>query len=122
MKGQKVTEKEINEMVEALISSNTSRSSIRVLSEEEKKFITTDAFGYLIHLNEIGSINETLLEKVLSISLQMSIFLKKVINKKMMDEVVNYIIFSESANISLRDILDLIISQENDIGFNEEIN
>ncbi len=122
MKEREITEREVTELVEAILTPEPSKNYIRVLSEDEKKFITTEAFGYLLHLHDLGSIDDNLLEKVLSVSLQMSLFLKKMINKPMIDEIVNYLIFAESANLSIKDILDMVMVQETEIDVTQDIN
>lgn len=122
MNKHEVSDVDMNELVEAILTPEPSKSYIRVLSDDERRFIETEAFGYLLHLHDIGSIDGTTLERVLSVSLQMSLFIKKTVNKPMIDEIVNYLIFAESANLSMKDILDMITIRDNEFDFTEEIN
>lgn len=122
MNKREVSDVDMNELVEAILAPEASKSYIRVLSDDERRFIETEAFGYLLHLHDLGSIDDIILERVLSVSLQMSLFIKKIVNKPMIDEIVNYLIFAESANLSMKDILDMITISNNEFDFTEEIN
>ena len=117
-----LSEDELNELMNSLIVQQGSKNYNRILGEEERKIITTDAFGYLIHLLKLGSINKEILEKVITLSIQLNGFLKKKITRDMVDNIVNYIIFSGIEDVSVRDLLDLFFIQENEINFDEEIN
>lgn len=117
-----LSEKELDELMDSIIVRPESKSYNRVLGEEERKIITTDAFGYLIHLLKLGSVNKEIFEKVIVLSIQLNGFLKKKITRDMIDNIVNYIIFSGIEDVSVRDLLDLFFIQENEINFDEEIN
>jgi len=117
-----LTEEEMDELMEAVVVRQKSNNYNRILGEEERRIITTDAFGYLIHLLKLGSVNKEIFEKVIVLSIQLNGFLKKKITREMIDNIVNYIIFSGIEDVSVRDLLDLFFIQENEINFNEEIN
>ncbi len=104
------------------VSSFDDTSEIIEKVEEERRVITTDAFGYLIHLLKLGSVNKEIFEKVIVLSIQLNGFLKRKITRDMVDNIVNYIIFSGIEDVSVRDLLDLFFIQENEINFDEEIN
>ena len=70
----------------------------------------------------VNVINKEILEKVITLSIQLNGFLKKKITRDMVDNIVNYIIFSGIEDVSVRDLLDLFFIQENEINFDEEIN
>lgn len=117
-----LSEKELDELMDSIIVRPESKSYNRILGEEERRVITTDAFGYLIHLLKLGSVNKDIFEKVIVLSIQLNGFLKKKITRDMIDNIVNYIIFSGIEDVSVRDLLDLFFIQENEINFDEEIN
>ncbi len=117
-----LSERELDELMDSIIVRPESKSYNRILGEEERRIITTDAFGYLIHLLKLGSVNKEIFEKVIVLSIQLNGFLKKKITRDMIDNIVNYIIFSGIEDVSVRDLLDLFFIQENEINFNEEIN
>jgi len=117
-----LTEKELDELMESIVVHQESKNYNRILGEEERRIITTGAFGYLIHLLKLGSINKETMEKVITLSIQLNGFLKKKITRDMIDNIVNYIIFSGVEEVSVRDLLDLFFIQENEINFDEEIN
>ncbi|MDA3814614.1 MAG: hypothetical protein PF570_10230 [Candidatus Cloacimonetes bacterium] len=117
-----LSDKEVDELIDSIIGQQESKNYNRILGEEERRIITTDAFGYLIHLLKLGSVNKEIFEKVIVLSIQLNGFLKKKITRDMIDNIVNYIIFSGIEDVSVRDLLDLFFIQENEINFNEEIN
>jgi hypothetical protein len=94
----------------------------RILSEDEKKVLTPAAYGYLINLLNLNSIDNELFEKVIFLSMQLNTFLRKKISKSMMDELVNYLIFSGQKDISIKDILDIFFTSDTDNFFDEELN
>ena len=117
-----LSKKEVDDLMGSIIVRQESKNYNRILGEEERRILTTGAFGYLIHLLKLGSVNKEIFEKVIVLSIQLNGFLKKKITKDMIDNIVNYIIFSGIEDISVRDLLDLFFIQENEINFNEEIN
>ena len=117
-----LSEKEMDELMDSIVMRPESKSYNRILGEEERRVITTDAFGYLIHLLKLGSVNKEIFEKVITLSIQLNGFLKRKITRDMIDNIVNYIIFSGVEDVTVRDLLDLFFIQENEINFDEEIN
>ena len=117
-----LTEKELDDLMESVIVSQKSKNYNRILGEEERRIITTEAFGYLIHLLKLGSVTKEIFEKVIVLSIQLNGFLKRIITRDMIDNIVNYIIFSGIEDVSVRDLLDLFFIQENEINIDEEIN
>ncbi|KQC08272.1 MAG: hypothetical protein APR54_04790 [Candidatus Cloacimonas sp. SDB] len=117
-----LSREEVENFMEALLSERENRVYNRILAEDEKRVISPDAFGFLVHLLNLGSIDEVFFEKVISLSMQLNMFLKKRINKKMMDDIVNFIVFSGQGDVTVRDLLDVFFLQENEIDFNEDLN
>ncbi len=117
-----LSKKELDDHMESVIVHRESNNYNRILADEERKIITPGAFGYLIHLLKLGSINKEMFEKIIILSIQLNGFLKKKITRNMIDTIVNYIIFSGIEDVSVRDLLDLFFIQENEINFDEEIN
>jgi len=117
-----LTEKELDDLMESVIVRRKSKNYNRILGDEERRILTIDAFGYLIHLLKLGSVNKEIFEKVIVLSIQLNGFLKRKITRDMVDNIVNYIIFSGIEDVSVRDLLDLFFIQENEINFDEEIN
>jgi len=117
-----LSREEVENFMEALLSEKETRVYNRILAEDEKRVISPEAFGYLVHLLNLGSIDELFFEKVISLSMQLNMFLKKRINKQMMDDIVNFIVFSGQGEVTVRDLLDVFFLQENEIDFNEDLN
>ena len=122
MKKDGISEKEVQHLLDALLQDKENKAYHRILADDEKRVISPDAFGYLVHLLMINSIDNHLFEKIINISMQLNLFLKRRINKEMMDEIVNYLIFSGRNEISIKEILDIFFVQENEIEFEEDIN
>lgn len=122
MKKEGISDKDLKHFFDVMLSDDDDRAYYRVLSDDEKRVISPDAFGYLVHLLMIDSIDKSVFEKVINISMQLNMFLKRRINKEMMDEIVNYLIFSGRKEISIKEILDIFFVQENEIEFEEDIN
>ncbi len=116
-----ISDKEVERYIQSILK-KPDRSYHRILAEDEKRVITPQAFGYLMHLLLIQSINSISFEKVIAVCMQLHVFLKRRVDKEMIDEIVNYIIFSGEKEISLRDLMDIFYLENEDMGFDEEIN
>jgi len=108
--------------MEALLNEQDNKAYNRILAEDEKRVITPEAFGYLVHLLNIRSIDKIFFEKVISLSMQLNTFLKRRIDKKMMDDIVNFIVFSGQGDVTVRDLLDVFFVQDTELDFNEDLN
>jgi len=117
-----LSEKEIENLMKTVATQGNITSYNRILAEDEKRVITPDAFGYLMKLLNCNSINEDIFEKIITLSLQLHVFLKKQINKKMMDDIINFMIFSGQQEVTVKELLDLFFIQDSDFEFDESIN
>jgi hypothetical protein len=117
-----ISETELNQIMDAMVHTEKNDKYYRILAEDEKKVLTPEAFGYLIHLFSLGSIDKNMFERIMTVSMQLHLFLKRKIDKTIMDEIINYIIFSGDKDISLKELLDVFFGPEGEIQFDEEIN
>ena len=117
-----MTQKELDRFLDSLLYATETKAYNRILSEDEKRVLTPAAFGYLVHLLKIKSIDRELFENIISLSLQLNVFLRKKIDKPMMDDIVNYLIFSGQGEISVRDLIENFFIHETDYDFEEDIN
>ncbi len=117
-----MSEKELKVFMEGLLKSNETKVYNRILAEDERRAITPGAFGYLVELLSLKSIDKNLFENVISLSMQLHVFLKRKIDKRMMDDIVNFLIFSGRGEVTVRDILEILFVQDNDLIFDEDIN
>jgi hypothetical protein len=117
-----MSEKELKVFMEGLVKSNETKIYNRILAEDERRAITPEAFGYLVELLSLKSIDKNLFENVISLSMQLHVFLKRKIDKRMMDDIVNFLIFSGRGEVTIRDILEILFVQDSDLIFNEDIN
>jgi hypothetical protein len=117
-----LSKEEIENFMETLLNEKDNKVYNRILADDEKRVISPEAFSFLAHLLNLGSIDEIFFEKVISLSMQLNMFLKKRIEKKMMDDIVNFIVFSGQGDVTVRDLLDVFFVQESEIDFNEDIN
>ncbi|RLC49864.1 MAG: hypothetical protein DRZ79_05280 [Candidatus Cloacimonadota bacterium] len=117
-----ITDEKIQEVLETLLKQEAEKTYNRILSEEERRILTPEAFSYLLQLLNMKSIDKNLFETVITLSMQLNFFLKKQINKNMIDDVVNFLIFSGERDASIKDLLDLFFLTENDFEQFETIN
>ena len=117
-----ITDEKIQEVLETLLRQEAEKTYNRILSEEERRILTPEAFSYLLQLLNMKSIDKNLFETVITLSMQLNFFLKKQINKNMIDDVVNFLIFSGERDASIKDLLDLFFLTENDFEQFETIN
>ncbi|MBN2461041.1 MAG: DUF494 family protein [Candidatus Cloacimonetes bacterium] len=117
-----MTEREIKKLIENLDQTEKPAAYYRILAEDEKRVIAPEAFGFLIKLLNGKSINEDMFEKIISLSMQLHLFMKKQIDKRMMDDIVNLIIFSGRKEITVKELLDIFFVDESEYYFDEDIN
>jgi uncharacterized protein Smg (DUF494 family) len=116
-----ISESEYKEFMKTMIEFEQPKYN-RIMSSEEKRALTPQAFGYLIDLMHIGSIDDETMERIISIALQVGSFVKQRVNRQMIDEILNFIMFSGQRNISVKDVLDLLILSDNEYDFGSEVN
>lgn len=117
-----MTEEELKLFIDAILEEKEPETYNRVLSADEKKVLSTEAFGYLMHLLKINSIDRFMFEKIISLSMQLNSFMKRKLTKNMMDDIVNFIIFSGQGDVSIKDLMDIFFLQDSEIYFTEEVN
>ena len=122
LKQMGMTEKELKAFMEAVLRKEGSETYNRIMAAEEKRVITPEAFGYMINLLNNVSLNKDMFEKIITLSLQLHAFSRKRIDKKIMDEIVNFIIFSGQTDITIRELIELFFIEDEENDFDEEIN
>ncbi len=113
---------EIKKFLESLIQGKENKAYNRILSEDEKRTLTPEAFGYLVHLLSLKSIDRQMFERIITLSMQLNLFMRKRIDRIMMDDIVNYIVFSGRGEVTVKDLLDAFFVQDSEIEFDDEIN
>lgn len=93
----------------------------RVLAADEKRALTPEAFGYILDLIRIGSIEREQAEDFIFYSTQLYDFIPHKVNKLMMDEIVNFVSFSDEY-VTVNDVLELFLVKKNFIQFKGNIN
>jgi len=88
----------------------------RILSADEKRALTPDAFGYILDLIRIGSVDKQLAEDFIFYSTQLADFVPSKVNKIMIDEIVNFVTFSNKY-VNVNDVLELFLVKKNFIQF-----
>ena len=116
-----ISESEYREFMKTITEFEQPRYN-RIMSKEEKRALTPQAFGYLIDLLQIGSIGDETMERIIAIALQVGDFVKQRVNRQMIDEILNFIMFSGQRNVSVKEILDLLILSDNEYDFGSEVN
>ncbi|MDN5353820.1 MAG: hypothetical protein PWQ09_576 [Candidatus Cloacimonadota bacterium] len=116
-----ISESEYKEFMKTMIEFEQPKYN-RVMSSEEKEVLTPEAFGYLIDLLQMGSIDDETMERIIIIALQVGNFVKQRVTRQMVDEILNFIIFSGQRSVSVKDILDLLILSDHEFDFGNEVN
>jgi hypothetical protein len=70
----------------------------------------------------MGSIDDETMERIIIIALQVGNFVKQRVTRQMVDEILNFIIFSGQRSVSVKDILDLLILSDHEFDFGNEVN
>ncbi|MBC8384452.1 MAG: hypothetical protein H8E57_02910 [Candidatus Cloacimonetes bacterium] len=114
-----MTEDDLKKFIDDILKDNKEKHYNRILSKEEKRVMTPKSYGYLIDLLRLNSIDNELFERIITLSMQLNIFMKKKINKNMMEEIVNYLMFTEPKEVSIKELLDIFYVYENEIVYPE---
>jgi len=117
-----VQPKDFKHNMEHVSSKDKPKKFFRILAEDEKKMLTTDASGFLINMMNIESIDSLIFEKVIHISMQIYSFTRKKINREMITDILNMIVFSGKDELSLRDFLEVFGNPDADYEIQEDIN
>ncbi len=117
-----ISEKELKIFMSSLLHRKKLKAYNRIFAEDEKRVLTPQAFGYLVNLLTLKSIDHQIFEEVINLSMQLNVFLKRKISKKMIDDIVNFLIFSDNVNVSIKELLDIFFINETEFDFDSEIN
>ena len=116
-----ISEEELKHFMDSILQGKEIKAYNRILSEDEKRVLSPEAFGYLVNLLCLKSIDRDMFERIITLSMQLNIFVRKKIDKQMMDDIVNLIIFSGKSEISIKDLLDIFFIHESEFDFDDEI-
>ena len=92
------------------------------MAEDEKRAIAPAAFGYLLDLIRIRSIDKQTAEQMIIFATQLSSVISQRIDKSMIDEMINFMKFSGLENVTANDIIELFLINKNFIHFKGIIN
>jgi hypothetical protein len=84
----------------------------RIYTKDDQKALTPEAYGYLYHLLLMRSINRDLFEKMIFFSFHLHEIFNQKVNKKMADDMLNFIIFSGHEEVTLDDLMDFCMNAE----------
>ncbi|MBT3169303.1 MAG: hypothetical protein HN952_00255 [Candidatus Cloacimonetes bacterium] len=96
------------------------KSYNRIMSDEEKKVITTEAFGYLVKLVNSNTITSHHFENMINISTQFCKITRRKASKKMIDDILDFVVFSGMDKLPNKDAMEFLSMQES-VKF-EEVN
>lgn len=122
LKKMGLSEQDIKTYMENLLHQSSNGGYNRILADDERRVITPQAFGYLVNMLNIKSIDKETFEKVISLSMQLHLFMKRRIDKKIIDEIINYLIFSGQNEITVRDLIDFFFMEDEEDNFQDDIN
>ncbi len=103
----------IRDLIEYLIDNRDDSSVyLRTMSVEERQYITLEAFGYLVNLHYLGSVDRYTFEKIMNLCLTLSGIINRRVSRGMVEQIVNLILFSGMEEISMRDIVEMFIRED----------
>jgi Protein of unknown function (DUF494) len=96
-------------------------SYMRILNWEERESLTPDAIIYLLSMLQSGSIDRDVFEHVIAICMQIVYFTSRKMDKKSVDNILNFVIFNETKDVSIKEMIELFFMQEYEIEFDDEV-
>lgn len=94
------------------------KSYNRIIGLDEKEAIDFESFGYLKELLRIGTIDRGGFEKIMNLCLNLQMFIKGKIDRKIIEQIVAVMIFSNWNELSVKEVIDYILHQEDDMDIN----
>jgi len=106
-------EKNLGQLVEMLLSQADSEEHYnRILCAEERLVLTNDAFGYLLRLHSLGTIDRLTFEKIMNLCMHLVVFAQRRIDLPMMEQLVNLMLFSSGGEVSVKEIVEIFLKGE----------
>jgi len=90
----------------------------RIIGLDEKEAIDFESYGYLKELLRIGTIDRGGFEKIMNLCLNLQMFIKGKIDRKIIEQIVAVMIFSNWNELSVKEVIDYILRQEDDMDAN----
>ncbi len=104
---------EFEQIVQLLLSHAEEHTHYnRVLGSDEKQVITNDAFGYLLQLHSLGTIDRSTFEKIINLCLHLTVFVQRRIDRPLIEQIVNLVLFSADADVSMKEIVEFFLKGE----------
>lgn len=95
-------------LLELLMRENVERRPYpRVMGMDEKRVVTAEAFGYLLEMVRLDTIDIGSFEKIMGMCVSLQAIVRTRITLPMMQLIVDLILFSGNENISLRDLMEI---------------
>jgi uncharacterized protein Smg (DUF494 family) len=113
------SEDDAEDLLRILHEDNT--SYMRILNNEERENFTKDAIIYLLSMLQSGAINRDVFEHVIAVCMQIVYFTNRKMNKKKVDSVLNFVIFIEAKDASVKEMIELFFMHEYEIEFDDEV-
>ncbi len=107
----------IRDLIDYLIDNrDETRVYLRTMSAEERHHITNEAFGYLINLQYLGTVDRFTFEKIMNLCVTLSNIITRRVSRGMIEQIVNLILFSGLDEISMKDIVEMFIRDDVESG------
>jgi len=113
------SEEDAENLLKMLHQDNT--KYMRILNWEERESLTPEAIIYLLSMLQSGSIDRDAFEHVLAICMQIVYFTSRKMDKKSVDNILNFVIFNQTKEVSVKEMIELFFMQEYEIEFDDEV-
>ncbi|MCD4829014.1 MAG: hypothetical protein K8R90_06250 [Candidatus Cloacimonetes bacterium] len=107
------SEEDLEELVEQMLSeTNVEAYYSRLLGAEERRAISNDAFGYLLQLYALDTIDSIAFEKIMTLCMHLVVFMQQRIDLPMIEQLVNLVLFSAGDAVSIKEIVEIFLKGE----------
>ncbi len=106
-----LSEEEIRTLIDILEEKGDKvKPYYRNLDVIESHAISVDAYGYMLSMYNIGSLNEISFEKVIQICLHLYYITQEQVTKKKLDKIITMINFSDFNQANIKEFIDTLIN------------
>ncbi len=107
----------LRDLIDYLLDSRDDNSAyLRTMSADERMHISNGAFGYLVNLVNLGTVDRFTFEKIMNLCLTLSGLISRRVSRAMIEQIVNLILFSGLDEVSMKDIVEMFIREDSEPG------
>lgn len=106
-----LSDQELEDLLEMLGDRDDEKDHYyRSLDMVEAQAISVEAYGYMISMYNIGSLNKYSFEKVIQICVHLYFFTQEPVNKIKLDKIITMINFTDLNQNNLKEFMDTLVN------------